>query len=414
MRWLAEILEDIQLALSAVRVHLLRSTLTVLGVLVGVFSIIAVMTAIRVLQQTLENQMNTLGSYTFQLQRWPAIQMDGDADSWQMYARRKRFYIGDAHRLRERATSARAVSITCDLDIAEASSRFGHTNPNIPLSGVTADVFTTRNWVLAEGRSIVESDDTSSRLVTVLGADLAKKLFPYGSALGEKVKYRGVNYSVIGVLEAKGAIFGQSQDNYMAIPLGTGVDRYGKEKQISIQVQAPDRESYNDTVEQVRGIMRAIRKVAPGVDDDFEIVSNESIVSQFRGLTRGIRIGSAVISSIALLAAGIGIMNIMLVSVTERTREIGIRRAIGAKKRSIMTQFLCESTVLSQVGGVMGIFGGLIFGNLIAVVTHSPLVIPWDWAGIGFIVCSLVGILFGTYPAWKASNLDPIESLRYE
>ncbi len=414
MRSLGEIQEDIQLAVSAVRTHLLRSTLTVLGVLVGVFSIIAVMTTIRVLQQTLERQMNSLGSQSFQLQRWPAIQMDGDADTWETYARRKRFFIADARRLRERATLPQAVSISCDLDVGEARSRFAHTNPNISLSGITEDTFVTRNWNIAEGRPFVESDDYGGRLVCVLGADLAKTLFPFGSALGDWVKYRGVNYTVVGVLEHKGAIFGISQDSFMVIPLGTGINRYGSDRQISIQVQAIDREHFNDTREQVRGIMRAIRKVAPGVDDDFEIVSNDSIVSQFRNLTLGIRIGSAVISSIALVAAGIGIMNIMLVSVTERTREIGIRRAIGAKKRSIMTQFLCESTVLSQIGGVMGIIGGLLFGNAIALATHSDLVIPWDWAGIGFGVCSLVGILFGTYPAWKAANLDPIESLRYE
>ena len=414
MRWLREMQENVNLALSAVRTHLLRSSLTVLGILVGVFSIIAVMTAIRVLQQNLEHQMSDLGSHTFQLQRWPAIQMDGDAETWMKYARRKQFRVKDARRLRERATDAAAVSMTCDLDVGEASSRFAHTNPNIPLSGVTSDTFITRNWTVAEGRPIVEADDDAARLVCVLGADLAKSLFPFGSAVGEFTKYHGVNYQVIGVLEGKGSIFGQSQDNFMAVPITTGLDRYGKNRQISIQVQSIDGAHYNDTLEQVRGIMRAVRKVEPGIDDDFEIVSNDSLVSQFRNLTSGIRVGSAVISSIALVAAGIGIMNIMLVSVTERTREIGIRRAIGAKKRSVLVQFLCESTVLSQVGGVLGIIGGMAFGNLVAVFTHSVPVIPWDWIGIGFGVCSMVGIVFGTYPAWKAANIDPIEALRYE
>ncbi|HTI68829.1 MAG TPA: ABC transporter permease [Candidatus Limnocylindria bacterium] len=413
-RWLNEMRENVNLALSAVRTHILRSSLTVLGILVGVFSIIAVMTAIRVLQQTLEHQMSDLGSHTFQLQKWPAIQVDGDADTWQKYARRKRFYVKDANRLREKADIAAAVSVTCDLDVGEASSRFAHTNPNIPLTGVTPDTFVTRNWTVADGRPIVDADDQAGRLVCILGADLAKTLFPFGSPVGEAVKHHGVNYQVIGVLEGKGAMFGQSQDNFMAVPLSTGLNRYGKMRQINIQVQAVDGSRYNETVEQVRGIMRAVRKVEPGQEDDFEIVSNDSLVGQFRSMTSGIRIGSAVISSIALVAAGIGIMNIMLVSVTERTREIGIRRAIGAKKRSVMVQFLCESTVLSQVGGILGILGGMLFGNVIAFATHSMPVIPWDWIGIGFGVCTIVGIVFGTYPAWKAANIDPIEALRYE
>jgi len=228
------------------------------------------------------------------------------------------------------------------------------------------------------------------------------------------VKYRGINYTVVGVLEGKGAMFGQSQDNFLAIPIDTAFERYGRELSLQVQVQAADEASYPATVEQVRGILRAIRKVAPGEDDDFELISNDSLVSQFRGLTENLRIGSAVISSIALLAAGVGIMNIMLVSVTERTKEIGIRRAIGAKKRSIMAQFLCEAVVLSEIGGIIGVGLGIIAGNVISLVLRVPPVIPFDWAAIGLIVCSIVGILFGTYPAWKAANLDPIESLRYE
>jgi putative ABC transport system permease protein len=414
MRLLRELQENVILALTAIRAHLLRSGLTILGILVGVFSIIVVMTAIRVLQANLEKQMSQLGTHTFQLQRFPAIQVSGDANTWQKYARRKRFYIGDVRRLAERATLATAISVVVQADSAEAISRFAKTNPNIPLSAVSPDAFATRNWVVAEGRALADPDCDGARRVTVLGADLAKKLFPYGSAVGETVKYRGINYTVVGVLEGKGAMFGQSQDNFLAIPIDTAFERYGRELSLQVQVQAADEASYPATVEQVRGILRAIRKVAPGEDDDFELISNDSLVSQFRGLTENLRIGSAVISSIALLAAGVGIMNIMLVSVTERTKEIGIRRAIGAKKRSIMAQFLCEAVVLSEIGGIIGVGLGILAGNVISLVLRVPPVIPFDWAAIGLIVCSIVGILFGTYPAWKAANLDPIESLRYE
>src|SRR5581483_1930956 len=169
-----------------------------------------------------------------------------------------------------------------------------------------------------------------------------------------------------------------------------------------------------DTVEQVRSLLRTIRKVEPTKEDDFEIYSNDSLLSQINSFTFAVRLGVMLISSIALIAAGIGIMNIMLVSVTERTREIGIRRAIGAKKRNIMVQFIMEAVVLCEVGGVIGVVLGIIGGNLAGHFMNLPVIIPYDWAAIGLIICSLVGIIFGTYPAHKAANLDPIESLRYE
>ena len=197
----------------------------------------------------------------------------------------------------------------------------------------------------------------------VLGFDLAAKLFPRGSPLSESVKFQGISYKVVGVLAQRGALFGQSRDNFIAIPLGTARRLYGENLSVQIQIQAPNRDTYAEMVEQARGVMRTMRQVPPGDDDDFEIVSNESAVSQFRSLTSAIRLGVAAISSIALIAAGIGIMNIMLVSVTERTREIGIRRAIGARKRSVMLQFIAEAVLLSEVGGALGVVGGILFGK---------------------------------------------------
>jgi putative ABC transport system permease protein len=412
MKLFNEFIEMVRMAINAVRTHVLRSLLTLLGVFIGVFSIIAVMTGIRVLQNNLETAMSGLGVNTFQFQRWPAISFD-DSD-WEKYARRRRFYVADMRRLRERATLAQAVSATSNFGVGEAGSRFARTNPNIPGNAVTPDAFTTQNWVVEEGRGFSEADDDSGRQVCVLGADLAEKLFPRGSPLGQPVKFQGVSYNVVGVLERRGSLFGQSRDNFLAVPLGTALRLYGQRISLTIQVQAASREQYNDVMEQARGAMRALRRVSPGEDDDFELVSNESAVGQFRSLTSAIRLGAAAISSIALLAAGIGIMNIMLVSVTERTREIGIRRAIGARKRSVMMQFIAEAILLSEVGGVLGVVVGIIFGNVLCFLVNAPPVIPLDWAGLGLGICSAVGIIFGTYPAWKAANLDPIESLRYE
>jgi putative ABC transport system permease protein len=233
--------------------------------------------------------------------------------------------------------------------------------------------------------------------------------------VGERLKINGINYTVVGVLEPKGGAMGGNQDNFAVVPVTTGMNRFGKwNRSLNILVQARDSASYDDCVEQVRGALRVIRKVPPGKEDDFEIFSNDSLIEQFKSFTMAVRVGVSAVSSIALLAAGIGIMNIMLVSVTERTREIGIRRAIGARKRNIMTQFIMEAIVLCEVGGAIGVVLGIIGGNATAFFLKLTPVIPVDWIIIGLVICSIVGIIFGTYPAYKAANLDPIESLRYE
>jgi putative ABC transport system permease protein len=205
------------------------------------------------------------------------------------------------------------------------------------------------------------------------------------------------------------------QDNIAIIPITTALNRYGRWwNDLTILVQARDVAGYDDCMEQVRGILRNVRRIPPGEPDDFELFSNDSLITQFNNFTRAVRIGVTVVSSIALIAAGIGIMNIMLVSVTERTREIGVRRAIGAKKRNIMVQFIMEAIVLCELGGVIGVVLGILGGNVLAWFMKVPPVIPVDWIVLGLLICSIVGVVFGTYPAYKAANLDPIESLRYE
>jgi len=409
-----ELREALAMALNAVATHKLRSALTLLGILIGVFSIVVVMTAIRALQGSIEKEMAQLGSHTFQVQRWPAIRVDDGPGGAEKYFRRQRFYLPLARRLEVLATRAKHVGVSAGVDSGEAYSRFAKSAPNAGLRGMSPGAFETSNLTVADGRPFAEPDLEAARLVTVLGADLAERLFPFGSPVGDWVQFKGVKYTVVGVFEAKGSIFGQSQDNFLAVPVTTIINRYGRETSLQLQVQAHSQETYDDTVEQVRGILRTLRKVPPGEEDDFEIISNDSLINQFRSITLAVRAGAGIISSIALLAAGVGIMNIMLVSVTERTKEIGIRRAIGAKKRNIMTQFILEAVVLCELGGIVGVALGIGAGNLGAALLKTPPVLPWDWALIGLGVCSLVGVLFGTYPAWKAANLDPIESLRYE
>jgi len=412
----AEVKDSFLMAMNALLAHKLRSALTLLGVLVGVFSIIVVMTAMRVLQRNIESELSELGANTFQVQKWPGVYFGGP-DGFEKFWRRKNITLAIYRQVRDRATMPLSVGVETDFweGSGQAVSRYEKSPPNVRLLGGSAGTFPAKNWILRDGRALLDADVESARDVCVLGAGLEKTLFPFGSALGERVKFGGINYTVIGVLEPKGAMLGGNQDNFAVIPVTTGLNRYGRAwRSLSILVQARDQASYDDTVEQVRGILRAVRKVEPGKDDDFEVFSNDSLISQFKSFTLTVRVGVAVISSIALIAAGIGIMNIMLVSVTERTREIGIRRAVGAKKRNIMTQFIMEAIVLCEVGGAMGVALGIAGGNAAAFFLKVPPVIPVDWIAFGLLICSIVGIIFGTYPAFKAANLDPIESLRYE
>jgi putative ABC transport system permease protein len=411
---LGEVRESISMAFGAIIAHKLRSILTMIGVLIGVFSIIVVMTAMRVLESNIENHLSELGSQTFAIQKWPQVQFGNRAD-WEKYWRRQDITLEQGETVEEKATLAAAVGVEGTFWGGQITTRYAKTAPNVQLLGDTPGSFPAHNWIVEEGRIFDDSDVDNARSVCVLGSALAKTVFPFGSALGEQLKINGVNYTIIGVLAPKGGSVGGNQDNFAVVPLTTALHRYGlRWRGLSILVQARSAAAYADCEEQVRGILRMARKVPPGKDDDFELYSNDSLIKQFETFTRAVRIGVMVVSSIALIAAGIGIMNIMLVSVTERTREIGIRRAIGAKKRNIMSQFIMEAVVLCEVGGVIGVGLGILGGNSVAWLMKVPPVIPLDWVVLGLAICSVVGIIFGTYPAWKAANLDPIESLRYE
>jgi putative ABC transport system permease protein len=410
----SELRESFHMAMGALASHKLRSALTLVGVLVGVFSIIVVMTAMRVMQSDVEKEMSQLGGQTFMIQKWPAVYFGGP-EGFEKFWRRKNITYAQGVQVEQRATMARSVGLETTFWGGQIETRYKKSAPNVQLFGETPGSFPARNWDLQEGRLLLDVDVDGTRDVCVLGNGLAKTVFPRGSPLGERLKINGINYTVVGVLAPKGGQLNGDQDNFAVVPLTTGMNRFGRwRRSLSILVQARDQASYEDTVEQVRGILRVVRKVPPGKEDDFELFSNDSMISQFNSFTMAVRVGVSAVSSISLLAAGIGIMNIMLVSVTERTREIGIRRAIGAKKRNIMTQFIMEAVVICEVGGVLGVIAGILGGNSTAYFLKLTPVIPVDWAIIGLVICSIVGIVFGTYPAYKAANLDPIESLRYE
>jgi putative ABC transport system permease protein len=406
--------ELIKLSLTAIRANKLRSALTLLGIVVGVFSIIGVMTAVRVLQNSIEEGLSNLGSNTFQIQKMPALFTGGHAQ-WEKFHDRKDITIEQAEIVAERMTKAEFVGLEAFRRggvTVEVGSR--KTNPNVMVFGENPEGIPTNGWIIEQGRSFSDDDNKQSRQVVILAQEVLKKVFPNGGAIGSEVRIGGGRYQVIGTFAPKGASLGGSNDNYIAIPLSTFLENYGKRRNINIMVKAKSAEQFDDAVEEARNIMRLVRKVEPGADDDFEIFSNDSLISTFNEFTLYVKLGIGFISFISLLAAGIGIMNIMLVSVTERTREIGIRKAVGARRSNILGQFITEAIVLCQIGGIIGILLGVLCGNIAALAFSIPPVFPLDWALIGFALCAMIGIIFGVYPAWKAANLDPIESLRYE
>lgn len=409
-----EVRESLVMAVASIRTNRLRSILTLLGITVGVFSIIAVMTAMGVLTNSIENGLSQLGANTFQIQRMPMFR-SGNPQERAKLRNRKDIVYSEGLRVKEHTTLAKAVGLeawTFGKIITTPDGK--KTNPNMQLAGEDLEGFTTNNWTIGDGRLFSQDELASGKSVAVLGSGVVEKLFPKSDPIGQTIRIDGEEYHVVGVIERQGGMLGGNQDNFVTVPLTTFFNVYGKDREIHIMVQSTSRETYEDCIEQVRGVLRTARQVAPGDEDDFYIFSNDSMIEQFNSITKYLRLGIMLISAVALIAAGVGIMNIMLVSVTERTREIGIRKAIGAKKNNIRTQFILEAVVLSEFGGILGIVLGILVGNLSALFLSVPPVIPFDWAAIGFIICSIIGIVFGVYPAWKASNLDPIESLRYE
>jgi len=424
-----QIQESIGMALNAIRVNKLRSVLTLLGIGVGVFSIIGVMTAMGVLQNAIESGVSQLGANTFQIQKYPQSNFN-DGNRWQ-YRNRKDITYEQAELFYERMKLAKYVGLEVWAGGKVAEYKNIKTNPSVGVAGESVDGLATNNWDIEDGRSFNEQEVQSASKIAVLGADVVKKLFPIGNPIGELVRVDGIQYKVIGTMTDKGSMLGGSQGNMIVIPITTHMNIYGKDRSVNIMVSARDQKTYNEVLESSRGVLRVIRQVPPGQPDDFEIFSNETVIAQFNDTTFMIKIGALGIACIALLAAGIGIMNIMLVSVTERTKEIGIRKALGATKTNVLSQFLTESVVFSQIGGVIGIISGSIMGNIVSLLLEAPPIYPWnnkvailqtpiiDFTALqmnitALIFCSFIGIVFGVYPAWKAANLDPIEALRFE
>ena len=399
-------------SLQSLKSNRLRTALTILGVVVGIFSIIVIMTILTMLQSSIDEGLSSLSKNTFQIQKHDNVFGGGP----RMRDRnREDITIDDGTRLREMLSEAKYVGVEqWQFGIVV---KFGNkeTNPNISVAGVNTDAMKTNDWNVEEGRDFREDDINYSANVCLIFHPIADKLFPSSNPIGKEVRVDGRPLRIIGIVEPQSALFGQSRDNYVIVPITTWQSMYGRYgRSVNITVMSQSKDDYNDVIEAATGYMRTIRKVGPGEPNDFYIFSNESMIEQTDKITGPIKIIALAISLIALLAAGVGIMNIMLVSVTERTREIGIRKALGARKTWILIQFLFEAIILCILGGLIGILIGVSIGNIAGSALNAQTAIPWDWVLIGLSMCLGVGVIFGTYPAYKASNLDPIEALRYE
>ncbi len=402
------------LALQSIKTNRLRTLLTVLGVVVGIFSIIVVMTIVTMLQNTINEGFQFLSKNTFQIQKWPAIQT-GDPEGQEKYRNRKDITLEDFYRFEEMMKDAKNVGAyqAADGKVIKFANR--ETNPNTFIVGVTEGVYPSLNLEIEEGREFRSDDINYSNNVCVLGNYVVDKIFFDINPVGQIIRMDGHPLRVVGTLKKKPDFFGESVDNYVVLPITTFQSIYGKRTAtVDITVMAYSQADYQRTIESAIGHMRLVRKIEPGEENDFEIFSNESLITQVNDITGPIKIGALAVSLVALIAAGVGIMNIMLVSVTERTKEIGIRKAIGARKSSILIQFLIEAIILCVIGGIAGIALGIVIGNFAGSFLNAETAIPYDWVIIGITMCIIVGLIFGTYPAYKAANLDPIEALRYE
>jgi putative ABC transport system permease protein len=406
------------MSLGAIVSNKLRSVLTLVGIVAGVASIIAVMTAISVVQGTMEREMSVLGAQTFQVQKWPAgFHSDGER---RKAMKRPPLTLENAATIRDHVSTVDLVgSEIWDFGFT-ANYKGVTTNPNLSICGGTPEYPPNNTHYVGLGRNLDPIDVKAARKVAVIGYAIAQKLYPFTDPIGKDIRVDGRKYEVIGVFDEKKSAFGGNFDNYVLIPVSTFVSTYGLTgrdgfpRSVNITVRAITPELLDDSIEETRQVLRRARGVKPGEDDNFSFFNSQSLITQFNKMSMGIKLAAFVIGIIALVVAGIGIMNIMLVAVTERTREIGIRKALGAKPVGIMTQFLLEAVILCNIGGLIGVLAGFGMGNLVAVFAHFDVSVPMEWAVIGLLFCSAVGIAFGLLPAVRASRLNPIDALRYE
>jgi putative ABC transport system permease protein len=405
----AGFLDYVGVALDSLRANKLRSFLTLLGITIGITSIIAVISLIQGMDRYWKTKVSNFGPNTFVVTQYPIIT---NFDKFLEAVRRNpEVHAADAERLRRFCTACEEVGVETHRSVRV---HFGRQSlDTIDLGGMTPNILDIEGKKVETGRGFLEWEDEHSRPVTIIGADVADKLFPSLDPIGKEVQIDDKWYTVVGIGERRGSVFGFSQDNYVKVPLTTYEKNYGTRRTVNISVKAREGEM-QQAEDQVRLAMRTLHKLDYHDDDDFGIITSEGVNQLFATLTSTIFTVSLFVVGISLVVGGIVIMNIMLVSVVERTKEIGIRKAVGARQQDVVNQFLVESVVLCCAGGLAGVLIAAVISWLMATFTPMPSSFPL-WAPlVAFALCTVIGVFFGIYPARRAGRLDPIEALRSE
>ena len=405
-----DVREGISIAFQAIRTNKLRSFLTVLGVIIGVTSIMAIVSLIEGLNRNMKAQIASIGSDVLYIRPFrPGAFVGGFPDSLR---RRKWFKVEDAEAIRRTCPAVLAVA---PLNFTEGRLRYRETESRITnVIGTTPDFLVTNTWAVANGRFFTETEVEHRATVCVLGKDHIEALFPHVNPIGKTIYIGGYPYTVIGQVEERGKFIGMSLDDIVLVPYTTLDKTLGPDLRMVLNAKPASPELIDTAIDQMTETLRRQRKLSYRQADNFAIFTDQSLMDIYNKITGAFYLVMMVISSIGLMVGGIGVMNIMLVSVTERTREIGVRKALGARRRDILWQFLVEAMTLTGTGGVLGIVIGIGVGFLIHILSHFSFAVPLWGMLLGFFSSTVIGLFFGIYPAVKAAQLDPVDSLRWE
>ena len=406
------LLDTLRAAVRILAVHKLRSVLTLLGIVIGVVAVVAMAATIEGLRRQIHNDLAQLGTGVFQVQKQPTGGF-GPRDRAKI-ERRKDFTLREVALLQEKCTTCLRVAGEAWENERDVKSGDRAIRTMVMVAGGTGAFFDNNGYGLAGGRLFNEGEALGGANMVVLGADVADLLFPGQHAIGQTVRVRGRRFQVVGTLSRRGEQLGGSIDNLVVIPIAAFMPMYGTRQSLNVTIQATDPARVARTQDEVVTILRRARGVPPEAENDFEMFSNESMQETFDNLAAIIAAASVGICAIALIIGGIGVMNIMLVSVTERTSEIGLRRALGARRRRILAQFVVEAVMLTSIGGALGVAAGTGLAELIHILVGIPTAVP-TWAVVlSMLSAGGVGLVFGIYPAYRASRLDPVEAMRRE
>ncbi len=396
------------MAWQSIIAHKMRSFLTTLGILIGVTTIITIWTTIQGLNNYIGSVLSDIGNSVVYVEKYPWIIKD---DFWK-YRNRKNIGWREYEAIRRQ--SRLAEQVTPQVVTSRMVGYKERKLEQVAVLGTTESFVETGSVFPEAGRFFTAADIRNKSRLTVLGAQLAEELFEKGDPIGKRIRIGDMRYKVIGVLERQGDFFGQSRDNFAIVPIGTFRNVYGQQRGLQIAVLAAGSADLEDLKEELRGILRQVRKVPAAGEDDFAINQMDQLTGFYESTTATLYAIIFIIAGISLLVGGIGITNIMMVSVTERTREIGLRKAVGAKRRNILSQFLMESIAIASIGGVVGILLGILAGALILNAMNVTGGVGLSAILVGFGFSAFVGVVSGFYPAYKAATMNPIDSLRYE